>query len=162
MSWRSSVLANDPDMLSHVTIYTDGACTGNPGPGGWGAVLIWKGEERRIQGGEEESTNNRMELTAAIKALEALKRPCRVDLYSDSAYLINAFTLGWVSRWERNGWFNANKKPVKNQELWERLMALSREHVISWNKVQGHSDDTYNIICDTMATEEAEKFNQTR
>jgi len=149
-------LASD---LSLVRIYTDGACKGNPGPGGWGAVLIWKGEERRLRGGAENTTNNRMELVAAIMALEALKRPCAVELYSDSAYLINAFTLGWIAKWQINGWRNAKKEPVENQELWLKLLELNNLHQISWYKVKGHGDNDYNNICDAMAVEEAAKYS---
>ncbi|MCL1848701.1 MAG: ribonuclease HI [Clostridiales bacterium] len=141
--------------LSRVTIYADGACSGNPGPGGWGAVLLWNDQERRLQGRDRETTNNRMELVAAIKALEALKRPCQVDLYSDSAYLVNAFTLGWITRWQANGWKTTKKEPVENQDLWQRLLALDAAHEISWHKVKGHAGDVYNTICDAMATEEA-------
>ena len=143
-----------------VRIYTDGSCIGNPGPGGWGAVLLWKNEERRLQGGEAETTNNRMELMAAIQALEALKRPCSVSLYSDSAYLINAFSRGWIDKWQTNGWQTANKKPVENQALWQRLLSLRGIHKISWQKVKGHSDDRYNTICDAMAVEEATKYSK--
>lgn len=144
--------------LSRVRIYTDGACSGNPGPGGWGAVLLWNEEERRISGGEKETTNNRMELTAAIKALEALKRPCAVELYSDSAYLINAFSRGWIAKWQTNGWQTSKKTPVENQELWARLMDLDCVHRISWQKVKGHGGDAYNELCDALATEEAAKY----
>ncbi|MCL1804589.1 MAG: ribonuclease HI [Clostridiales bacterium] len=147
-------MAND---LSPVKIYTDGACKGNPGPGGWGAVLLWRDEERRLQGGEDDTTNNRMELTAAIMALEALKRPCAVELYSDSAYLVNAFSQEWIVKWQINGWRNARKEPVENRELWEKLLDLSRVHQISWRKVKGHSDNDYNNLCDAMAVEEAGK-----
>ena len=147
-------MAND---LSPVKIYTDGACKGNPGPGGWGAVLLWRDEERRLQGGEDDTTNNRMELTAAIMALEALKRPCAVELYSDSAYLVNAFSQEWIAKWQINGWRNARKEPVENRELWEKLLDLSRVHQISWRKVKGHSDNDYNNLCDAMAVEEAGK-----
>ena len=141
-----------------VVIYTDGACAGNPGPGGWGAILLWRGEEKKLQGGEADTTNNRMELTAAIRALEALKRPCRVELYSDSAYLINAFSLGWVKRWQAENWRLTAKNPVKNRDLWLRLCELDRIHRISWHKVKGHSSDVYNALCDAMAVEEAAKF----
>jgi ribonuclease HI len=150
-------LAND---IHPVSIYTDGACSGNPGPGGWGAVLLWKKEERRLHGGEENTTNNRMELKAAIMALEALKRPCRVMLYSDSAYMINAFTKGWLAKWQVNGWSTAGKKPVENRELWERLLELAHIHQITWHKVKGHSDDVYNAICDDMAKKEAAKYGK--
>jgi len=145
-------LASEADV---VRIYTDGACRGNPGPGGWGAVLLWKGEERRLQGGEGYTTNNRMELTAAIKALESLKRPCTVEVYSDSAYLIHAFTRGWITKWQTNGWQTSNHKPVENRELWIRLLEFDMVHQLSWHKVKGHSGDVYNSICDAMAVEEA-------
>ena len=141
--------------MAEVSIYTDGACSGNPGPGGWGAVLIWKGEERRLSGGEASATNNRMELMAAICALEALKRPCTVDLYSDSSYMINAFTLGWIDKWQARGWMRTRKDPVANQALWLRLIAAAAPHTISWIKVKGHSGNPYNEICDALAVEEA-------
>lgn len=143
---------------SQVMIYTDGACSGNPGPGGWGAILMWQGEERTLQGGERETTNNRMEMMAAIKALEALKRPCQVELFSDSAYLINAFSQGWLAKWQKNGWLTSKKEPVENQDLWRRLLELAQIHEISWHKVKGHSDNPYNNRCDAMAVEEAAKY----
>ncbi len=146
------------DNRSQVTIYTDGACSGNPGPGGWGAVLMWQGEERTLQGGEKETTNNRMEMMAAIKALQALKRPCQVALYSDSAYLINAFSQGWLAKWQKNGWLTSKKEPVENQDLWRQLLELAQTHEISWHKVKGHSDNPYNNRCDAMAVEEAAKY----
>jgi len=145
-------LANN---LSQVKIYVDGACSGNPGPGGWGAVLLWKEEERRMRGGERETTNNRMELLGAIEALEALKRPCLVELYSDSAYLINAFSRGWITKWKKNGWLTSRREPVENQDLWRRLIDMDGIHQISWYKVKGHAGDKYNMICDAMAVEEA-------
>ncbi len=132
-------------------IYTDGACSGNPGPGGWGAILLYGPHEKEISGFEAMTTNQRMELTAAIKALESLKRPCRVKLYSDSAYLINAFTQGWIENWRRNGWLNAQKKPVSNADLWRRLEDLAEIHEIQWIKVKGHSDNKYNNRCDALA-----------
>ena len=138
-----------------VTIYTDGACSGNPGPGGWGVVLSWRESERTLQGGEAATTNNRMELTAAIRGLETLKWPCNVVLKSDSAYLINAFNQGWLKKWEGNGWINAKKEPVENQDLWFRLLELAEIHRIKWEKVKGHGNDPYNIRCDAMAVEEA-------
>jgi len=134
-----------------VEIYTDGACSGNPGPGGWGAILLYGPHEKEISGFEAMTTNQRMELTAAIKALESLKRPCRVKLYSDSAYLINAFTQGWIENWRRNGWLNAQKKPVSNADLWRRLEDLAEIHEIQWIKVKGHSDNKYNNRCDALA-----------
>jgi len=148
-------LASDPDR---VRIYTDGACSGNPGPGGWGAVLLWRGEERRIQGGEKDTTNNRMELMAAIEALETLKRPCQVDVYSDSAYMINAFSQGWITKWQSNGWQTSRKEAVENQDLWRKLISQSAIHQIAWHKVKGHQGDEYNTICDAMAVEEAARY----
>ncbi|NLL08195.1 MAG: ribonuclease HI, partial [Firmicutes bacterium] len=122
-----------------------------PGPGGWGAILLYGPHEKEISGFEAMTTNQRMELTAAIKALESLKRPCRVKLYSDSAYLINAFTQGWIENWRRNGWLNAQKKPVSNADLWRRLEDLAEIHEIQWIKVKGHSDNKYNNRCDALA-----------
>ena len=144
--------------MTEVTIYTDGACSGNPGPGGWGALLMWRDQKRELSGGEAQTTNNRMELMAAIQALETLKRPCEVKLYSDSAYLVNAFLQGWLTKWQANGWKNAKKGPVENQDLWQRLLVQASEHQISWIKVKGHSDNPYNNRCDELAVAEAAKF----
>jgi len=135
-----------------VKIYTDGACSGNPGPGGWAAVLIYGEHRKEISGYEPMTTNNRMELTAAIKALQALNRPCQVELYTDSAYLCNAFLNGWIDTWIRNGWKKADKKPVENAELWQELVRLSRIHSIQWHKVKGHADNELNNLCDKLAT----------
>jgi len=143
--------------MKKVEIYTDGACSGNPGDGGWGVILKYGRHEKEASGFERNTTNNRMELTAAIKALEMLKEPCEVELYSDSAYLVNAFTKDWVSRWKSNGWVNAGKDEVKNIDLWERLYELSRIHKITWIKVKGHSDNEYNNRCDKLATGEIKK-----
>lgn len=137
--------------MKKVTIYTDGACTNNPGPGGWASILNYKGCIKEIYGGEPLTTNNRMELTAAIKALEALKEPCCVELYSDSAYLINAFNQHWVNKWMRNGWKTTGGDPVENKDLWERLIELTKMHDIKWVKVKGHSDNEYNNRCDELA-----------
>lgn len=134
-----------------VQIYTDGACSGNPGPGGWAAVLRYGNNEKEISGAEAHTTNQRMELMAAIKALEVLKRPCEVDLYSDSAYLVNAFRQGWLKRWERTGWQTVAKKDVENRDLWERLAELTRIHDVTFRKVKGHSDDELNNRCDELA-----------
>ncbi len=134
-----------------VTIFTDGACSGNPGPGGWGAVLIYGEHSKEISGYEEVTTNQKMELMAAVKSLKTLKEPCQVELYSDSAYLINAFKQKWYERWQKNGWLNAQKKPVENRELWMKLLELSAIHSIKWNKVKGHSGDFYNERCDKLA-----------
>ncbi|MGE5551658.1 MAG: ribonuclease HI [Bacteroidota bacterium] len=137
--------------MHEVTIYTDGACSGNPGPGGWAAILRIGPHEKELSGYEAATTNQRMELTAAVKALEALKYPCRVKLYSDSAYLVNAFRQDWLGRWEANGWRNAQKAPVENQDLWRQLIKLNRRHQIDWRKVAGHADDELNNRCDELA-----------
>lgn len=134
-----------------MTIYTDGACSGNPGPGGWGCVLIHGQRIKELSGAEAETTNQRMELQAAIAALSALKQPCRVRLHSDSAYLVNGFRQHWLDNWQRNGWLNAKKQPVENQDLWRRLLELSRIHQVEWIKVKGHAGDEYNEICDALA-----------
>lgn len=137
--------------MKEVTIYTDGACSGNPGPGGWGAVLIYGNVTKEISGGEKVTTNNKMELTAPIEALKLLKEPCKVKLYSDSAYLINCFKEKWHAGWERNGWVNSKKEPVANKELWQELLSLSRIHEIEWLKVKGHAGDQWNERCDELA-----------
>lgn len=136
---------------SLVEIYTDGACSGNPGIGGWAAVLLFKGKEKEISGAEPLTTNNRMELTAAVEGLKALKFPCRVHLFSDSAYLVNAFNNGWLTKWQHNGWQNSRKDPVENRDLWEKLLELSQLHDITWFKVKGHADNQYNNRCDKLA-----------
>ena len=138
--------------MKKVTIYTDGACSGNPGPGGWGAVLIYNGIEKELSGAEKDTTNNRMELFAAISALRALKEPCEVDLYSDSAYLCNAINEGWLFDWKQKNWRNSNKKDVKNVDLWEELITLMGLHRITFIKVKGHADNVYNNRCDKLAT----------
>lgn len=135
-----------------VEIFTDGACSGNPGPGGWGAVLRYGGHKKEIKGGEPHTTNNRMELAAAIHALEALKGPCRVDLYTDSSYLRDGITR-WITRWRENGWRTADKKPVKNAELWTRLEAAMERHEISWHWVKGHAGHEGNERADVLARE---------
>jgi len=137
--------------MKKVEIYTDGACSGNPGPGGWGAILIYKGTKKELSGYEPETTNNRMELTGPIKALEALNQPCEVIIYTDSAYLYNAFTQGWIENWQSNGWKNSQKKPVENQDLWQRLLELMSIHQVRWQKVKGHSDNEKNNRCDELA-----------
>jgi len=139
--------------MKEVIIYTDGACSGNPGPGGYGAILRYGEHEKEISGGEKNTTNQRMELLAAIVALEQLKYPCRVKLHSDSAYLINAFKQNWFANWRRNGWLNSKKEPVQNRDLWERLWVLSQKHEIEWIKVKGHADDDLNNRCDRLAKE---------
>lgn len=134
-----------------VTIYTDGACSGNPGPGGWGAILMYGDNKKELSGGEVNTTNNRMELMAAIEGMKALKYPCIVDLYTDSAYLHNAFTNGWVWNWMKSGWKKSDKKPVLNIDLWEELIRLNSLHEITWHKVKGHADNVYNNRCDELA-----------
>lgn len=138
-----------------VKVYTDGACLGNPGPGGWAAILLYNEHRKEISGGEECTTNQRMELLAAIKALEALKFPCRVELYSDSAYLVNAFEQGWLDRWQGNGWRTRARTEVENRDLWERLLELARVHEVRFVKVRGHADDELNNRCDRLARAEA-------
>ncbi|MDQ0303915.1 MULTISPECIES: ribonuclease HI [Ancylobacter] len=133
-----------------VAIWTDGACSGNPGPGGWGAILRYAGSEKELSGGESPTTNNRMELMAAISALEALKRPCTVDLHTDSEYMRNGITK-WIAGWKRNGWRTADKKPVKNVDLWERLEAAIARHDIRWHWVKGHAGDEMNERADELA-----------
>ena len=139
--------------MKKVEIYTDGACSGNPGEGGWGFILKYGVHEKSMSGYEKETTNNKMELTAAIKALEALKRPCEVNLYSDSSYLVNGFNNGWIYNWKRNGWKNKSGDEVKNIELWEALYKLAGIHNITWIKVKGHSTNEYNNRCDKLATD---------
>jgi ribonuclease HI len=133
-----------------VTIYTDGACSGNPGPGGWGAILQFGGKEKELMGGEAHTTNNRMELLAAISALEALKRPCAIALYTDSEYLRGGIT-GWINNWKKNGWRTKDKKPVKNIDLWQRLDAALGEHHIQWHWVKGHAGHAMNERADQLA-----------
>lgn len=143
--------------MKKVTIYTDGACSGNPGDGGWGAILIFGKHEKEISGFMENTTNNQMELLAAIEALKCLKYPCEVELYSDSAYLINGFTKNWIDMWKSNGWKTSSKNDVKNIELWKELDKLNKIHNIKWIKVKGHSDNEYNNRCDKLATGEISK-----
>jgi len=133
-----------------VTIYTDGACSGNPGPGGWGAILTFGDREKELKGGELNTTNNRMELMAAISALEALKRPCRVDIHTDSQYLRDGI-MSWIAKWKRNGWRTSNKKPVKNVDLWQRLDTALCEHEVHWHWVRGHAGHPMNERADALA-----------
>ncbi|MGY6645173.1 MAG: ribonuclease HI [Salinarimonas sp.] len=139
-------------MNQRVTIYTDGACKGNPGPGGWGALLIYNGNERELKGGEELTTNNRMELMAAIMALETLNRPCTVELFTDSQYVRQGIT-SWMSGWKARGWKTADRKPVKNEDLWRRLDEARNRHDVSWHWVKGHADDPLNHRVDALANE---------
>lgn len=141
----------------HVQIYTDGACSGNPGPGGWAAILRFGDISKEISGYEEDTTNNRMELRAALEALKLLKVPCKVDLHSDSSYLVNAFNQGWLRNWQRNGWKNAAGQAVSNPDLWKALLEMNDLHTIRWIKVKGHADDPLNNRCDEMAVAEIKK-----
>jgi len=136
--------------MKKVIIHTDGACSGNPGPGGWGAVLQYNGTVKDLSGGENPTTNNRMELMGAIAALEALKSPCEVELYTDSTYVRHGI-MTWLAGWKKNGWKTADKKPVKNQDLWERLEAATHRHTITWHWVKGHSGDEFNERADQLA-----------
>ena len=145
-------------MKKIVEIYTDGACSGNPGPGGWAAVLMYGDKKKEISGGESQTTNQRMEMKAAVEALKALKYSCEVSLYSDSAYLVNAFNQGWLDRWQRNGWKTSQKKPVENKDLWEELLKLTEKHRVKFVKVKGHSDNQYNNRCDELARTEIIKM----
>ena len=137
--------------MDKVTIYTDGACSGNPGPGGWGAILMFKDVKKEIYGGEKNTTNNVMELTAVIESLKLLKYPCEVELYSDSAYVVNAFLQKWIENWKKNNWKNSNKEDVKNKELWQELLSLTNIHNVKFIKVKGHSDNEFNNRCDELA-----------
>ena len=140
--------------MKQVIIYTDGACSGNPGPGGWGAILMYRDKKLEISGYEAQTTNNRMELMAPIQALRRLKEPCEVRVYSDSAYLVNAFQKHWLDNWQRKNWVKSDKKPVENQDLWKEILALTDKHAIQWLKVKGHADNPYNNRCDELATGE--------
>jgi ribonuclease HI len=145
--------------MREITIYTDGACSGNPGPGGWGAVLVWNGVEKELSGGEAATTNNRMELTAVITALAALKEPCTVALYSDSKYVVDAVDKGWVYGWQKKGWRKADKSPALNVDLWQALLPLLKTHTVTFHWVKGHADNEYNNRCDALAVAEREKFS---
>jgi ribonuclease HI len=134
-----------------VTLYTDGACSGNPGPGGWGAILQWGSAEKELSGGEENTTNNRMELTAVIRGLQALKEPCIVELYSDSKYVIYALEKCWAWGWKKKGWIKSDKKPALNPDLWEQLLSLTMVHRVNYHWVKGHAENPYNNRCDQLA-----------
>jgi ribonuclease HI len=143
--------------MKEVDIYTDGACSGNPGPGGWAAVLLYNGHQKEISGFEPHTTNQRMEVKAAVEALRTLKEKCRVRLHSDSAYLVNAFEQNWFAGWQKNGWLTSKKTPVVNQDLWQEILDLSHRHHVRWVKVKGHSDNQWNNRCDLLARQEIEK-----
>ena len=144
--------------MKTVTLYTDGACSGNPGPGGWGAILLYNGHEKELSGAEAHTTNNRMELTAVIRGLEALKQPCIVELYSDSKYVIDALEKGWALGWKKRGWVKSDKKPALNPDLWERLLELCGVHQVRCHWVKGHAENPYNNRCDEMAVGEWKKL----
>ncbi|MDD6312801.1 MAG: ribonuclease HI [Firmicutes bacterium] len=143
--------------MKKVNIYTDGACSGNPGPGGWGAVLVYNGIQKELSGGERETTNNRMELTAVITALEALKEPCEVELTSDSKYVVDAIEKGWLESWRKNGWRKSDKSAVLNRELWERLVPLLARHNVKFCWIKGHAGHPYNERCDALAVAQSKK-----
>ena len=144
--------------MKEVTIYTDGACSGNPGPGGWGAVLRYKGTEIELSGGEAKTTNNRMELTGVISALEKLKEPCIVQLYSDSKYVIDALSKGWARSWQKKNWIKSDKKPALNPDLWERLLNLCDMHEVHCHWVKGHAENEYNNRCDALAVAKRDEY----
>ena len=144
--------------MRKVIIYTDGACSGNPGPGGWGAILMCDGNTKEISGGCKETTNNIMEITAVLSALKILKTDCEVEVYSDSAYVVNAFKDNWINNWKKNGWINSKKESVKNKELWIELDELVKKYNVKFNKVKGHSDNEYNNRCDELARSEINKL----
>lgn len=137
--------------MDKVVIYTDGACSGNPGPGGWGTILMYKDIKKEISGRNDNTTNNIMEITAVIEGLKMLKYECIVEVYSDSAYVVNAFNQGWIYNWQKNNWKTSGKEPVKNKELWEELYLLTQKHKVTFVKVKGHADNPYNNRCDELA-----------
>ena len=144
--------------MKTVTLYTDGACSGNPGPGGWGAILEFMGHEKEMSGGEESTTNNRMELTAVIMGLRALKEPCVVELYSDSKYVIDGLQKGWAESWRKKGWVKSDKKPALNPDLWGELLDLTEKHTLHYHWVKGHAENEKNNRCDELAVAEWKKF----
>ena len=144
--------------MKRIEMFTDGACSGNPGPGGWGAILRYKGREKELSGGEPETTNNRMELTAVIRGLEALKEPCRVTVTTDSRYVVDGIEQGWAKSWRAKGWVKADKKPALNPELWGRLLELVAQHEVTFHWIKGHAGHPENERCDRLAVAEWEKF----
>ena len=141
-----------------VTLYTDGACSGNPGPGGYGGILMYGGMKKEYNGGEESTTNNRMEMRAVIEGLSMLKYPCKVEVYSDSAYTVNAFLNGWLVFWQKNGWKKADKKPALNPDLWSELLDLCERHTVQLHWVKGHAENPYNNRCDQLAVQEWQRL----
>ncbi len=156
--FRNNKILSESDIMKKVYIYTDGACSGNPGCGGWGAVLVYGITEKELSGADKETTNNRMELTAVIKSLEALKEPCEVELTTDSKYVCDAVNKEWVYSWKRNGWKKADKKPALNVDLWEQLLAQLDKHKVKFNWVKGHNGHPYNERCDRLAVEQYKKL----
>ena len=148
--------------MKTVTIYTDGACSGNPGPGGWGAILKYGEFEKELSGGEAMTTNNRMELMGVIRALEALKEPCAVELWSDSKYVIDGLSKGWAVSWKKRGWIKSDKKPALNPDLWERLLELTARHEMRYHWVKGHAENAYNNRCDALAVAAREQAVKNR
>ncbi len=148
------------ESMKTVTIYTDGACSGNPGPGGWGAILMYGKFKKELSGGEADTTNNRMELTGVITALEALKEPCIVELWSDSKYVIDGLEKGWAKGWKARGWVKSDKKPALNPDLWDRLLTLTDTHTMHYHWVKGHAENPYNNRCDELAVAESQKFKK--
>ena len=144
--------------MEKVVIYTDGACSGNPGPGGWGTILMYKDIKKEINGGVKQTTNNIMEITAVIEGLKMLKYKCEVEIYSDSAYVVNAFNNHWIEGWMKKNWINSSKEPVKNKELWQELYNLTKTHKVEFIKVKGHSDNEFNNRCDELARGEISKM----
>lgn len=155
---KTGVTARNEKRMKTVEIYTDGACSGNPGPGGWGAILRYRDTEKELSGGAADTTNNRMELTAVIKALALLKEPCVVELYSDSKYVIDGLSKGWAEGWQKRGWIKSDKKPALNPDLWERLLELTDRHEMRYHWVKGHAENEKNNRCDQMAVAESKKF----
>ena len=144
--------------MEKIVVYTDGACSGNPGPGGWGAILMYKDVKKEISGGMKQTTNNIMEITAVIEGLKLIKYPCEVEVYSDSAYVVNAFNNHWIEGWIKKNWINSSKEPVKNKELWQELYSLTRKHKVKFIKVKGHSDNEFNNRCDELARNAIQVF----
>lgn len=146
--------------MKKIILYTDGACSGNPGVGGWGCILEYNGIEKELCGAEANTTNNKMELLAVINGLKAIKEPCVVDIYSDSAYVVNAFLQNWITNWQLNNWRTSGKKEVKNIELWQELLKLCDIHKVTWHKVKGHADNEKNNRCDFLATNQISVFKK--
>ena len=142
-------------MRKHVDIYTDGACSDNPGPGGYGVILMYGSLKRELSGGEKQTTNNRMELSGVIRGLSALREPCEVALYTDSQYVVNAMTKGWAKKWQANGWMRNKREKALNPDLWEKLLALCEQHEVTFHWVKGHAENAYNNRCDALAVEAA-------